>query len=166
MSAGNVPPTDLLKYIPNDAAHADALCPGCGDLRDLLNSVLLHGRRGVGGGPIPRSLSFTLDDWEPAVHTRNLVLLQLFLDSRVLLEAGLRDADDINQGMDALDVHDDPGSELIAEHREGEGYPRKKRKERRTTKQCLKPAARLEGVTLFSRLLMICVEFNRTTCNV
>lgn len=94
------------------------------------------------------------------------MLLQLFLDSRVLLEAGLRDADDINQGMDALDVHDDPGSELIAEHREGEGYPRKKRKERRTTKQCLKPAARLEGVTLFSRLLMICVEFNRTTCNV
>lgn len=37
---------------------------GCADLRDLLYSVLLHGRR-------QRALTFVLNDWEPAIQARN-----------------------------------------------------------------------------------------------
>ncbi|CAN0541277.1 unnamed protein product, partial [Ectocarpus sp. 8 AP-2014] len=51
---GNTPPTDLLQHIPHDAQHAEILSLGCGDLRDFLYSVLLHGRRGVSCGPVPR----------------------------------------------------------------------------------------------------------------
>lgn len=71
---------DLLQHVPHDAPCAEVLSLGCGDLRDLLFSILLHGRR-------QRELSFTLNDWEPAVHAKNLVLLQMILDSRDQLEA-------------------------------------------------------------------------------
>lgn len=36
-------------------------------------------------GTVPRQLTFTQNDWEPAIHARNLVLLQLILESRSLL---------------------------------------------------------------------------------
>ncbi|CAN0551227.1 unnamed protein product, partial [Ectocarpus sp. 8 AP-2014] len=39
---GNTPPTDLLQHVPHDSPRADVLCLGCGDIRDLLYSVLLH----------------------------------------------------------------------------------------------------------------------------
>lgn len=32
-------------------------------------------------GPVPRRLSFMMNDWEPAIHARNLMLLQMFLGS-------------------------------------------------------------------------------------
>ena len=78
--SGNTPPTDLLQHVPRDAPRADILSLGCGDVRDVLYSILLHGLR------LP-VLSFTLNDWEPAIHARNLILLQMILDSRQLLEA-------------------------------------------------------------------------------
>ncbi|CAN0267812.1 unnamed protein product, partial [Ectocarpus sp. 12 AP-2014] len=84
---GNTPPTDLLQHIPHDAPHAEILSLGCGDLRDFLYSVLLHGRRGVSCGPVPRRFSFMMNDWEPAIHARNLMLLQMFLDARDILES-------------------------------------------------------------------------------
>ncbi|CAN0365478.1 unnamed protein product, partial [Ectocarpus sp. 8 AP-2014] len=87
LPTGNTPPTDLLQHVPHDTKRADVLSLGCSDLRDLLYSVLLHGRRGVSCGPVPRQLSFTLNDWEPAIHARNLMLLQMILDSRGLLNA-------------------------------------------------------------------------------
>ncbi len=77
--SGNTPPTDLLQYIPHDAPRADVLSLGCGDLRDVMFSILLHGRR-------QKKLSFMLNDWEPAIHARNLILLQMVLDSRSLLQ--------------------------------------------------------------------------------
>lgn len=70
----------------------------------------------MGGGATLRPLSFMLNDWEPAVHARNLMLLQLFFYSRDLLEAGL--GGDINKGMGALGI--DRGSEstrVQGEHR-------------------------------------------------
>ncbi|CAM9397242.1 unnamed protein product, partial [Hapterophycus canaliculatus] len=100
---GNTPPTDLLQHVPHDADRADLLCLGCGDLRDLLYSILLHGRRGVGCGPVPRHLSFTLNDWEPAIHARNLMLLQMILDARDLVDVG-GEVDGITRRMDALKV--------------------------------------------------------------
>jgi len=85
---GNTPPTDLLQHIPHDAPRADVLSLGCGDLRDLMYSVLLHGRG-------QKKLSFVLNDWEPAIHARNLIFLQMVLDSRSLLqECGY--ADDVD----------------------------------------------------------------------
>ncbi|CAM9288454.1 unnamed protein product [Ectocarpus fasciculatus] len=90
---GNTPPTDLLQHIPHDAPHAEILSLGCGDLRDFLYSVLLHGRRGVSCGPVPRRFSFTMNDWEPAIHARNLMLLQMFLDARDILESSGSDAE-------------------------------------------------------------------------
>eukprot|EP00752_Nemacystus_decipiens_P005603 g5071.t1 len=83
---GNTPPTDLLQHIPHDAPRADILSLGCSDLRDLLYSILLHGRRGVSCGSVPRQTNFVINDWEPAIHARNLMLLQLILDSRHLLQ--------------------------------------------------------------------------------
>lgn len=94
--SGNTPPTDLLQHIPHDAPRADVLSLGCGDLRDLLYSILLHGRR-------QRTLSFVLNDWEPAIHARNLVFLQMILDSRNLLaECGY--AAEIKEAIGELDT--------------------------------------------------------------
>lgn len=90
--------------MPHDVDRADLLCLGCGDLRDLLYSILLHGRRGAGCGPVPRHLSFALNDWEPAIHARNLMLLQMILDARDLVYVGSGEADGITRGMDALAV--------------------------------------------------------------
>ncbi|CAN0402828.1 unnamed protein product, partial [Hapterophycus canaliculatus] len=83
-AAGNTPPTDLLQHVPLDARHADVLSLGCGDLRDILYSLLLHGSYGTGCGRDLRALSFTQNDWEPAIHARNIILLQMILDSRNL----------------------------------------------------------------------------------
>eukprot|EP00752_Nemacystus_decipiens_P011513 g10223.t1 len=95
---GNTPPTDLLQYVPHDAQRADVLSLGCGDLRDLLYSMLLHGRR-------PRTVSFMLNDYEPAVHARNLILLQLLLDSRSLLESSASaGVDGIAAGVKAVHI--------------------------------------------------------------
>lgn len=91
--------------MPHDASRAEVLSLGCSDLRDLLYSLVLHGRRGVKCGPVPRQLSFVINDWEPAIHARNLMLLQMILDSRSLLEeGGPADADDVTCDMDALAV--------------------------------------------------------------
>eukprot|EP00752_Nemacystus_decipiens_P011512 g10222.t1 len=96
---GNTPPTDLLQHVPHDAPRADVLILGCGDLRDLLYSILLHGSRS-------RTVSFVLNDYEPAVHARNLILLQLFLDSRSLLESSCsaEEVDGIAAGVGAVYV--------------------------------------------------------------
>ncbi|CAN0500685.1 unnamed protein product, partial [Ectocarpus sp. 8 AP-2014] len=99
--AGNTPPTDLLQHIPHDAQHAEILSLGCGDLRDFLYSVLLHGRRGVSCGPVPRRFSFMMNDWEPAIHARNLMLLQMFLDARDILEIGVIYSSMYNSFVDA-----------------------------------------------------------------
>lgn len=37
-------------------------------------------------GPVPRRFSFMMNDWEPAIHARNIMLLQMFLDARDILE--------------------------------------------------------------------------------
>ncbi|CAM9358762.1 unnamed protein product [Scytosiphon promiscuus] len=85
--SGNTPPTDLLQHVPPDATRADVLSLGCGDLRNILYSILLHGRYGgMGRGRTPRALSFTQNDWEPAIHARNIILIQMILDSRSLVE--------------------------------------------------------------------------------
>lgn len=142
--AGNVPPTDLLQYISHDEARADILCLGCGDLRDLLYSLLLHGRRGVGGGPSPRPLSFTLNDWEPAVHARNLLLLQMFLDSRSLLEVGPPDAEGIGLGLDVLDVNAGQGEETGVPTKSGE-------RNSKTTAEAGAPAGRAGSEAAFAQ---------------
>lgn len=51
-------------------------------------SILLHGRRKT-------KLSFMLNDWEPAIHARNLIFLQMILESRSLLQ-GCGYADEID----------------------------------------------------------------------
>ena len=81
----------MLQYIPHDSPRANVLSIGCGDLRDVLYSILLHGRRTVNGGSAPRSLSFTVNDWEPAIHAKNIITLHLFLDCRNLLDESSTD---------------------------------------------------------------------------
>lgn len=50
-------------------------------------------------------MSFVLNDWEPAIHARNLILLQLFLDSRSLLKSNCSaEVDGIAARMEALGV--------------------------------------------------------------
>ncbi|CAM9211239.1 unnamed protein product, partial [Laminaria digitata] len=105
---GNTPPSDLLQHIPHDALRADILSLGCGDLRDFLYSISLHGRRGASCGPVPRQLTCTLNDWEPAIHARNLVMLQLVLDSRNLLEPDSAGSDILDGQMEAIGVGDSP----------------------------------------------------------
>ncbi|CAM9592491.1 unnamed protein product, partial [Sphacelaria rigidula] len=61
---GNTPPTDLLQHVPLNPADADILCLGCGDIRDVLYTVLLHGRRGAQGENERGRLSFVLNDIE------------------------------------------------------------------------------------------------------
>ena len=110
--SGNTPPTDLLQHVPHDSPRADVLSLGCGDLRDVLYSILLHGRR-------PRALSFVLNDYEPAIHARNLILLQLFLDARCLLESDRStDVEGITAGVKAVDVEG-------GEYKDGERPPLK-----------------------------------------
>lgn len=59
--------------------------------------LLVHGRR-------PRTVSFVLNDCEPAIHARILILVQLFLDSRSLLKLdSAADVDGITPGAAAVD---------------------------------------------------------------
>lgn len=60
-------------------------------------------------GAVPRPTNFVINDWEPAIHARNLMLLQLVLDSRHLLEEDAPDA--ATRAMDGLAVGgDDEGA--------------------------------------------------------
>lgn len=128
--AGNTPPTDLLQHVPHDASRAEVLSLGCSDLRDLLYSLVLHGRRGVNCGPVPRHLSFVINDWEPAIQARNLILLQMILDSRSLLEeGGPVGADGITCDMDALVIGGGSGdapSVQPREEKEAKAHKKKK----------------------------------------
>ncbi|CAN0594929.1 unnamed protein product, partial [Ectocarpus sp. 12 AP-2014] len=117
---------------PHDAERADVLSLGCSDLRDLLYSVLLHGRRGVSCGPVRRQLSFTLNDWEPAIHARNLMLLQMILDSRGLLNAEADGVDDVVRGMDTVAVDAGSGDRSVPEAA-GKSVGKKKAAKKKTS---------------------------------
>lgn len=67
----------------------------------------------MGCGPVPRRLSFVLNDWEPAIHARNLMLLQMILDSRSLLETASEGVDGIARGMDILDLGEGTGGSSV-----------------------------------------------------
>lgn len=115
--------------MPHDAPRADVLSLGCSDLRDLLYSLVLHGRRGVNCGPKPRQLSFVVNDWEPAIHARNLILLQMILDSRGLLkERGSVGAEDVTCDMDALAVGESGGATSVQPGGDKKEKPHKKKK--------------------------------------
>ncbi|CAM9120897.1 unnamed protein product [Ectocarpus sp. 6 AP-2014] len=162
---GNTPPTDLLQHVPHDAERADVLSLGCSDLRDLLYSVLLHGRRGVSCGPVPRQLSFTLNDWEPAIHARNLMLLQMILDSRGLLNAEADGVDDVVRGMDTVAVDAGSGDRSIPEAA-GKSVGKKKAAKKKTsdktpTKPSLHGAAFAQRIgVIFSAMYNMFVDAN------
>ncbi|CAM9750606.1 unnamed protein product, partial [Choristocarpus tenellus] len=79
---GSTPPENMLQNLPADAPRADVLLLGCGDARHALYSLWAHlsGLRGSGrwDGVGARALSFTLNDKEPAVLARVLLLLHMF----------------------------------------------------------------------------------------
>ena len=77
-------------------------------------------------GAVPRQLSFVLNDWEPAIHARNIMLLQMILDSRSLLEATSAGADDVTRGMDGLGLGGGTGgSAQSSEEKKGPGKKKK-----------------------------------------
>ncbi len=157
--AGNTPPTDLLQHIPQDASRADVLSLGCSDLRDLLYSVLLHGRRrGPGRGPVPRRLSFVLNDWEPAIHARSLMLLQMILDSRSLLEAEPKGADGIARGVGSMDIGGGTGGGSSEESKEP-GSKKKNARKKASAKAGLPGAAFAQRVgVIFSAMYNMFVD--------
>lgn len=69
-------------------------------------SILLHGRG-------QKKLSFVLNDWEPAIHARNLIFLQMVLDSRSLLrECGYEDEiDGIIHEMVGVGIQDNDATD-------------------------------------------------------
>ncbi|CAM9230359.1 unnamed protein product [Scytosiphon promiscuus] len=158
---GNTPPTDLLQHVPHDADRADLLCLGCGDLRDLLYSILLHGRRGVGCGPVPRHLSFALNDWEPAIHARNLMLLQMILDARDLVGVGHGATDGITRGMDALTVGESDGAAKPEKDKEPgkKQGPKKKARKKKASAATGRAAAFAQKVgAIFSAMFNMFVD--------
>lgn len=85
---GNTAPVNVLEWAPKNPA-VDVLLLACGDPRSLLWS--LHAHRGsatlASALSKPSLVRFTCIDVEPAVLARNLLLLQLLTDTRLLLES-------------------------------------------------------------------------------
>lgn len=83
-------------------------------------------------GPVPRQLTFTLNDWEPAIHARNLMMLQLVLDLRNLLEPV--EADMLHDPIGAMGVSDSPTANATGKEKAGEAARQKK--STTTSKSC------------------------------
>ena len=72
---GSVPPSYLLRGVPLSKKHAHILVLACGDIRSVLYTV---SRRSAAHGSFPK-IKFTLNDNEPCVIARNIILLWLIL---------------------------------------------------------------------------------------